>query len=184
MTQQTRWKPQTNTSTHKNNLEIIYPKKKYTKQRKKIEELTKACEKDLSEFWKTRKYLLELQNENIYQTIDEEGNVIENEELAKEHIANFYENLYQARPGKPEYEEWTKKIENEVKRIDKELDQQPPPPKITIKELNNAIKALKRNKATGPDGIPNEALIEASANTRKMYLDVINTILKERKPPE
>ena len=42
---------------------------------KKIEELTKACEKDLSEFWKTRKYLLELQNENIYQTIDEEGNI-------------------------------------------------------------------------------------------------------------
>ena len=29
----------------------------------------------------------------------------------KEHIAEYFENLYQARPGTPEYENWTKYIE-------------------------------------------------------------------------
>ena len=64
------------------------------------------------------------------------------------------------------------------------LNKEPPPPKITQEEVNKAIKSLKRNKATGPDGILNEAIIEASETTREMYLEVINTILQDRKPPE
>ena len=71
-----------------------------------------------------------------------------------------------------------------MREINEQLNQEPPPPKITQEELNKAIKSLKRNKATGPDGIPNEAIIEASETTREMYLEVINTILQNRKPPE
>ena len=37
---------------------------------------------------------------------------------AKEHIAQYFENLYQARPGKAEYEDWTEKNENTVNEID------------------------------------------------------------------
>ena len=45
------------------------------------------------------------------------------------------------------------------------MKNQPPVYPITEKELNYAIKKLKRKKATGPDKIPNEIFIEASPNT-------------------
>lgn len=36
-------------------------------------------------------------SDNTYDTIDELGNKLENPDEAKEHTANYYENLYQAR---------------------------------------------------------------------------------------
>ena len=119
----------------------------------------------------------------MYDTLDEEGISIENPDKAKEHIAEYFENLYQARPGKPEYEAWTDKIVNEVAQINNNMKNLPDPEPISIQEINNAIKSLKRNKATGPDGIPNEAMIEANQKTRRMYVEVMNAILKERTPP-
>ena len=44
---------------------------------------------------------------NTYDTITEEGVKIEDPGETKNHIADFYENLYQAREGKPEYQNWT-----------------------------------------------------------------------------
>ena len=38
---------------------------------------------------------------NTYDTITEEGVTIEDPGETKNHIADFYENLYQAREGKP-----------------------------------------------------------------------------------
>ena len=68
--------------------------------------------------------------------------------------------------------------------VEEEQVNLPDPEPIAMKEMNNAIKSLKRNKAPGPDGIPNEAMIEANHTTREMYLEVINEILKKRIPPE
>ena len=39
-------------------------------------------------------------------------NPIEDPEEAKEHIAQYFENLYQAYEGRPQFEEWT----NEIKK--------------------------------------------------------------------
>ena len=55
---------------------------------------------------------------------------------------------------------------------------------ITMKELNSAIRKLKRKKSLGPDNIPNEIFIESSAETRRIYLDIMNRIhSKEEIPP-
>ena len=45
-------------------------------------------------------------------------------------------------------------------------------------ELNKVIKNLHKHKALGPDKIPNTALTEANAQTKKLYLDVFNDIAK------
>ena len=51
-----------------------------------------------------------------------------------------------------------------------------------MKELNQAIKKLKRNKSLGPDMIPNKIFIEANQKTRKKYLEVLNNIHREARP--
>ena len=38
-------------------------------------------------------------NHDDYKTIDEHGNPIADSDTAKEHIADYFENLYQAREG-------------------------------------------------------------------------------------
>ena len=38
------------------------------------------------------------------------GKTIENPEMAKEHIADYFENQYQARKGEESHEEWTEHI--------------------------------------------------------------------------
>ena len=68
--------------------------------------------------------------------------------------------------------------------LEMETSSLPDPEPITQKELDKAIKQLKRGKAVGPDGIPNEAMIEADGKTREMYREVINEILKTRTSPE
>ena len=111
-------------------------------------------------FWKLRKQIIK-KDEHNYDTIDEEGNIIEDANQAKDHIANYFESLYQAREGTPEYEQWTRKIKHEVNNIEKELRNKEPVKEITINEVKKAIKSLKRGQSTGPDNLPNEIFLEA-----------------------
>ena len=48
-----------------------------------------------------------------------------------------------------------------------------------MNELNTAIKALERGKATGPDEVPNEALIEANNTIRKKILRIFKRIYEK-----
>ena len=43
--------------------------------------------------------------------------IIMNTDERKSHIANYFEDLYQAREGKPEFREWTDEITTAVKTI-------------------------------------------------------------------
>ena len=45
---------------------------------------------------------------------------------------------------------------------------------ISDKEMQNAIKKLKRKKSLGPDKLPNEIFIEAEAETRKVLKTMID----------
>ena len=47
----------------------------------------------------------------------ESDHPIEDPAEAKEHIAQYFENLYQAREGRPHYAEWTKEIKTTSKRM-------------------------------------------------------------------
>ena len=55
---------------------------------------------------------------------------------------------------------------------------------ITYKELNKALKKLKRKKSLGPDEIPNETFIEANKDTREIFRTSLNRIHEEEEIPE
>ena len=67
-------------------------------------------------FWRIRKKILNHNKENNHDLISEEGNKITDSQKAKEYIADYYEKLYKARPGIPEYKAWTDHITNFVKK--------------------------------------------------------------------
>ena len=89
--------------------------------------------------WNTRKRT-QTDNELSYATITEEGTTITDPEKTKEHIVEYFEDLYQARPGTPEYENWTKYIETKVKKALQSAEQtKEEPEQITPEELGIAI---------------------------------------------
>ena len=55
---------------------------------------------------------------------------------------------------------------------------------ITSKEMNEAIKKLKRKKSLGPDGIPNEIFIEAEPKTRNILCSIIQEIHNKENIPK
>ena len=126
-------------------------------------------------FWKIRKKILSQGKNETYDLITEEGEHVTDHAKSKEYIANFYENLYKAREGTPEYKEWTDHITNKVQEIEKsELQDEP---EFTTEEVKKAIKGIKRGKSNGPDGIPNEIFIESSPETLKIHTHMMNRIL-------
>jgi hypothetical protein len=135
-------------------------------------------------FWKLRRRLTNPNQDLQYDAKKEHGDTIEDPEEAKEYIADYVENLYQARPGTEEYQEWTQKIKDEIQRIEELASTTEPPKEITQDKVKRAIKNLKRNKSTGPDQIPNEVFIEASTDLIREYTKIMNIITKERKIPE
>ncbi len=135
-------------------------------------------------FWHIRRKIVKNDTDANYEVKDEDGNTIQNENEAKEHIARYYEQLYQARPGTPEYQHWTDIIQNKVNETESKLKSQEPIPEITTKELNKAIKALKKGKSSGPDGIPNEVFINANKALKKEILSQLNEISRTYNLPK
>ena len=60
----------------------------------------------------------------------------------------------------------------------------PKPTEISKKELQKAIKRLKRKKACGPDNIPNEAIIEANEQTNEVLRRQLNKVLINAEIPD
>ena len=120
-----------------------------------------------------------------YNTYTEDGTPSSDPQETKEHIANYFEQLYQAREGMTEYTEWTNKITKYVKN---KIENVPGPTcntdeQISEKEMNLVIKKLKRNKSLGPDKIPNEMFIEADKETRSILREILEQIHKTEEIP-
>ena len=98
------------------------------------------------------------------------------------HIADYFEELYQAREGETSHSHWTNLIHQTVGAVQSTKTNEEVKP-IGIDELNSTIKTLKRGKSCGPDKIPNEALIETNTKTRQIYLEMFNKIYEEEKIP-
>ena len=136
-------------------------------------------------FWKLKRKISGKTGGANYTTKDEQGKPIEDPEKSKEHIGNFYEDLYQAREETEGYEKWTQEIESTIKRIQESKNMKSAPRPITMKELLRVIKKLLRNKANGPDDIPwNEILKEANEETREFLRLVLEHINNSKMIPE
>ena len=138
---------------------------KYNKQR-----FTRRGKKAMinpNTIWETRKRATGC-NGLEYDTINEEGRRITDPQETKHHIADYFEDLYQAREGTEEYNEWTKEIKATAQAP---LKHHKPITEndngISSKEFNTVIKRLKRKKSLAPDKIPNEIFIEANSETRR-----------------
>ena len=135
-------------------------------------------------FWKLKNQIENQKQKDPYDTITEEGRKITDPQETKDYIAGNYEQLCQAREGTQEYEKWTNHIKHTVRKIEKTLEKAEPPQTIDEKEINNAIKKLKRKKSTGPDNLPNEIFIEANKETREIFREALNTIAQTEKIPD
>ena len=154
------------------------------KTEERVEAIVRKARVDPNTIWQARKRARP-KGEIEYDTITEEGKTILEPEKALEHIANYFENLYQARPGTPEYEDYTQEIIETVRRVTKEYQDKPKvAEEITDKEMETAIKKLKRTKSVGPDEIPNEIFIEADKHTKKILKETINRIHDTEEIPE
>jgi len=125
-------------------------------------------------FWKIRKKILGKAREE-HDTITEEGHTLKDPNTTKEYIANFYENLYQARPATDNNIGWTNTITESNNTYKAEPKQAEPP--LTSKELKQAIKLMKNKKASGPDNIPNEVFKHADIHTLTLVRSIYNNIL-------
>ena len=152
---------------------------------KKIEiRLTKMAEKakiDPNIIWNARRRA-QGSKELEYNTITEAGEIIMNTEETKSHIANYFEDLYQAREGKPEFQEWTDEITTTVqtalqKANNKKQGQEP----VTIKETKKAIKNSNERKAK--DRMTSQTFLEANQETTKTLTKMINNVHEEESIP-
>ena len=134
-------------------------------------------------FWKIRKNALRIKSTQN-DLVTEENKKIENPDEAKKYIANYFENLYKAREGKPEYSQETEEIKNRNKETNNNMTNLPNEIPFTMKELETVIQKLKRNKSPGPDLIPNEILIEANHETKEIYLNIFNQVLESQEIPK
>ena len=171
------------------------PLKKYLeyqqKLREKIEEqegrnIEKIAQEIISrggtnsqQFWKIRKSITK-QNSCDYDLMPEDGIKVIDPSEYKEHVTKYYEELYTAREGNPQYKKkWTNHIKRIVASVDAILQDAPNEEPFTGKERDKAIKTLRRGKCPGPDNIPNEVFIKATGNTQKVYLKMFNHILEK-----
>ena len=129
-----------------------------------IEKLEQAEKQDPKEYWKLVNELREKKQNGCY--------------FEAERFTQFFEKLYSAPEEKnKKIEEYVENILNHVPFISKE-------PNFTLEELIKAIKALKCNKAAGPDRIPAEMIKSSSEPILKILLKTMNKIKSSFQYPE
>ena len=70
-------------------------------------------------FWNIRKKLMGKGGQEEYDTITEDNIKIKDPITTKNHIADYFEDLYQAREAESTHETWTKTINEKIKLITK-----------------------------------------------------------------
>ena len=133
--------------------------------------------------WEMRKKLLKRNGEE-YNLVSEDDRIIEDPEEAKSYIADYYEELYQAREGKPEDQTITEHIKEKVKEFGENGTRSEQLPPISKEEMRKTKQKLKKGKAMGPDDIPNEIFIYADQATLEIYRKMINRTIHNRQIPD
>lgn len=149
----------------------------------KAEELIQKGGVKSNDFWKITKRIKNPKKEE-YDLLTEDGKTLVNPEESKKYIANYYQDLYKIREPDPEYNGWTNYIVETNKLHEEQAAKAPPMKEFTMKELNEVIKTLKKKKATGPDNIPNEFLINADHNVKQHILKTFNSVTMNEDIPD
>ena len=147
---------------------------KNQKIKKITEQLTREGGSKSKRFWKIRKNITNQGNAEPHDLITEENLRVTNPQEARQYIAQYYENLYKAREHRPNYRNHSKKIAQENTNYEIITSNLSKMEEITIKELETAIKVMKKGKASGPDDIPNEIFIYANRQTKQIYCKILN----------
>ena len=97
-------------------------------------------------FWKTRRRILNNREDNNYEIIKADGTTINGIEEEKTHIANFFEDLYQARPTIEGYVEKTEEIQHNITKSLKNNTTTPQP--IKSEEIRKVLKTIKKKQSS------------------------------------
>ena len=157
---------------------------KNQKIRKITEQLTKEGGSKSKRFWKIRKNNTNQGKAEPHDLITEENTRVTNPQETRQYIAEYYENLYKAREPRPNFRNHSKKIAQENTNYEIITSNLPKMEEITIKELETAIKIMKKGKASGPDDIPNEIFIYANKQTKQIYCKILNKIITTENIPK
>ena len=148
-----------------------------------IKKTMQRYQNDKNVLWKIRKRINKTGKEKLYLIKNEHGTRIYDPEIAKETVASFYEKLYQPRKTDEEIKEWQTTIDQQMifYEKDREYDKLNINREITLNEIKDGIKTLQKGKATGPDDIPNEFLIEGGRSVQLILWKVFNQIFTQLK---
>ena len=112
--------------------------------------------------WKIKRQLNKSNIDQFTAVKDEQGRRITDPQTAANIHAAYYEKLYRTRPPEKDVIGWihhvteTVKIYKTIKVYENDYINR----RISLQEVKRAIKQLKPNKATGPDNIPNEVILQ------------------------
>ena len=114
------------------------------------------------------------------------GNLLTTEKDINERYKEYFEELLKNRKTHDDHQKHEKLItENHNLYMNiKKYEQEPMNLEFTLKELEKAIKAMKKEKSPGPDTIYNEILLNAGKNLRENILNMINTFWKQENIPD
>ena len=82
-----------------------------------MEKLIEAGGVNSNNFWQIRKKLLGKGGHEENDTMTEDVKTLTDPGKMKSHIADYFEDLYQAREGEQTHEAWTNKINNKIADI-------------------------------------------------------------------
>ena len=94
---------------------------------RKLEEIAKKAKIQPNIIWQIRKKA-KPSNELNYNTITEDNRVLTDSQETKDHVATYFEELYQAMPGTAEYTNWTTTMVEQTTNIQSSRQQHPEDP--------------------------------------------------------
>ena len=150
-----------------------------------ISRMTRDNPEDRYLFWKIKRIINRENKDEFTETKDSNGNRIKEPSQIKERYAEYYENLYKTRAIEERNKEWCNHVDLMIleyensNKFEKNMMNEP----INMNEITKAIKQLKKRKACGPDGIPNEVLIFGGHGIHRILLGMFNTILETENIP-
>ena len=115
-----------------------------------------------------------------------EGNLLTTEKDINERYKEYYQDLLKNRKTRDQYQKYQQLISenHNIYKNNTTYEDHPMNKKFTPKELEKALKALKREKSPGPDQIYNEILLNAGKNLKNNILKMMNTFWENEDIPD